>query len=113
MNSTYTYNEKVSIATTILNQLGGRRFTFMTGAKNLELLDGGIKMSIGRNATSANRFEVVYDGGRDLYIMRFVREAFSRKTFTASRKVLKEYDGIYCDQLESLFSNFTGLATRF
>ena len=54
------------IAKTILEQIGGRRFAAMTGSKDFTDMGNGLRMSLARNKTSANRLDIIYDGGADL-----------------------------------------------
>ena len=65
------------IAKTILQQIGGRRFVAMTGSKDFIDMGNGLRMSLARNKTSANRLDIIYDAGLDLYNMRFYRKTFS------------------------------------
>ena len=51
------------IAKTILEQIGGRRFAAMTGSKDFTDMGNGLRMSLARNKTSANRLDIIYDGG--------------------------------------------------
>ena len=74
------------IAKTILEQIGGRRFAAMTGSKDFIDMGNGLRMSLARNKTSANRLDIIYDGGADLYNMRFYRKTFSKKTFECRTK---------------------------
>ena len=100
------------IAVTILQQIGGRRFIAMTGSHDFINLGNGLRMSLSRNKTSANRLEILYDEGADLYNMRFYRRTFSIKTCEVKTKDIKTYDGVYCDMLEDIFTDVTGLYTR-
>ena len=59
------------IAKTILEQIGGRRFAAMTGSKDFIDMGNGLRMSLARNKTSANRLDIIYDADLDLYNMRF------------------------------------------
>ena len=59
------------VATTILQQLGGKRFIFMTGIKDFFTNGDDLCMKLGRNASKANQLQIKYDYGTDLYIMRF------------------------------------------
>ena len=43
------------IAKTILQQIGGKRFTAMTGSRDFIDMGNGLRMSLARNKTSANR----------------------------------------------------------
>lgn len=99
------------IAQTILEQIGGRRFAVMTGSKNFTDLGNGLLMSLTKNTTSANRLEIIYDEGADLYNMRFYRKTFSKKTFKSKSKDIAKYEGVYCDMLENIFRSVTGLYT--
>ena len=101
------------IAQTILEQIGGRRFAVMTGSKNFTDLGNGLLMILTKNTTSANRLEIIYDEGADLYNMRFYRKTFSKKTFKSKSKDIAKYEGVYCDMLENIFRSVTGLYTRF
>ena len=101
------------IAKTILEQIGGRRFAAMTGSKDFIDMGNGLRMSLARNKTSANRLDIIYDAGADLYNMRFYRRTFSKKTFECKTKDIETHEGIYCDMLEEMFTMVTGLYTRF
>lgn len=80
----------------------------MTGSKNFTDLGNGLLMSLAKNTTSANRLEIIYDEVTDLYNMRFYRKTFESKT-----KDIAKYEGVYFDMLEYIFTEETGLYTRF
>lgn len=101
------------IAQTILQQIGGRRFAAMTGSRDFINMGNGLRMSLARNKTSANRLDITYDEGLDLYNMRFYRKTFSKKTFECKTKDITGYEGVYCDMLEDIFTQVTGLHIRF
>lgn len=101
------------VAQTILQQIGGRRFAVMTGSRNFTDLGNGLLMSLAKNMTSANRLEIIYDEGADLYNMRFYRKTFSKKTFESKTKDIETHEGIYCNMLEDVFTMVTGLYTHF
>ena len=50
--------------------IGGKRFTAMTGSRDYINMGNGLRMSLARNKTSANRLDIIYDAGADLYNMR-------------------------------------------
>ena len=110
----------LEIAETILKQLGGRRFLMMTGAKDLMSINCGLKMSLPRNASKANRLEITLTGMDD-YIMRFYRftpagySTRGGKFTTHPEKVteVKKFENIYFDQLQELFTEVTGMETHF
>ena len=58
-----------SEAKTLLQQLGGRRFMMMVGAKNLGRDNKGLHMKIGRNSKGINFVRI--DLKNDLYDMEF------------------------------------------
>ena len=101
------------VAQTILMQLGGWRFAAFTGSKQFTDMGNGLRMNLARNKTSANRLDIIYDGGTDLYTLRFYRKTFSKKTFEVKVNDIAKYEGIYFDQLQSLFTEVTGLRTHF
>ena len=101
------------IAKAILQQIGGKRFATMTGSRDFIDMGNGLRMSLARNKTSANRLDIIYDGGADLYNMRFYRRTFSKKTFDCKEKDIAVHEGIYFDMLEEMFTMVTGLYTRF
>jgi hypothetical protein len=103
------------IATIILDQLGGKKFIAMTGAKDFLALDGklyGIRFAIGRNYAGVNRVEITLNESLDVYNMEFYKQSISRKTFDVSHKTVKKFEGVYCDQLQELFTSVTGMNTR-
>ena len=110
------------IAITILQQLGGNRFVAFTGAKDFCTIDNGLRFKIGRNASKANRIEIKLNG-LDLYDMTFIKYRPSSikvdhkkgevKTIEEKVETVREYNDIYCDQLQELFTETTGLYTHF
>lgn len=104
------YNQ---IAATILQEIGGHRFAAMTGSHDFIKHGNGLRMSLSRNKTTANRLEIIYDEGADLYNLRFYRRTFSVKTCEVKTKDVKTYEGVYCDMLENIFTDVTGLYTHF
>lgn len=107
--NTYSSEERKNIANEMLSQLGGRRFMMMVGARMPVYFEKDnkvvLRMAIGKNCHNINRFEIAYNEGQDLYELRFIRQ---RKNVD---KVVKEYNGVYCDMLASLFEQETGMAT--
>ena len=110
------------IATTILQQLGGKRFIVFTGAKDFLAIDNGLRFKIGRNTSKTNRIEITLNGA-DLYDMRFIKyRPFSIKvdhkkgevkTIEEKIETIKEFNDVYFDQLQELFTDVTGLITHF
>lgn len=107
----------MSIANTILEQLGGNKFIVMTGAKNF-LSDGNtLRMTLPKNRSKANRLYVTLDA-TDTYTMRFFRYTAGRlnkKTFAWSpdkQEDIKVVSGVYADMLQDIFTATTGMATH-
>jgi len=86
-----------------LKQLGGRRFMAMTGAKPLAVGTDGMVMKIGRNSKGVNYLRIDLKG--DLYTMEFIRMRSGKET------VLKKVKGVYNDQLQKMFTKYTGMYT--
>jgi len=107
----------VQRATTIINQLGGNKFTAMTGSKNFIALDNGVRMDLTKNMSGANKLYITLDGA-DLYNMKFIKYTpgrLNKKTFAYTddkTTEIKEYNGIFAEQLQELFTVTTGLDTH-
>ena len=96
----------MTIARTILDQLGGHKFRVMTGAKNL--LDHGdaLSMRLDRNSSNSNHLKISLNS-MDLYDVRF-----SKWTKKFEEKSVKEYNNVYADSLVELFESHTGMYTK-
>ena len=93
------------IAATIKQQLGGARFCIMTGAKQFSYSeDGSLNFRIPRTK-NIRAIRITLDAD-DTYTMTF----FSIRKLDC--KVVHEVSGVYCDQLQSVFTSKTGLYTR-
>jgi hypothetical protein len=95
----------MTVAQTILEQLGGRRFIVMTGAKNFIGSHDHLSFRIGRNCHAITHVKITLTPW-DLYDMTFHR---LRGT---DLKLVTEYDGVYADDLQRLFTTATGLDTH-
>jgi len=100
------------VAAEILKQLGGNKFMAMTGAKEFGFCSRGLGFKIGRNSSKANYVQINYDQGKDLYTVIFTKNTFSNKTFEMTIKELGKFEGVYCDKLQEIFTNFTGMDTH-
>lgn len=107
----------MSVANIIYGQLGGSKFAAMTGSKPIRCDDNGITFKLTKNKSGANELKITLNG-LDLYDIEFSKHSYPRlntKTYEwmpEKKKVIKEYKDIYCDQLEELFTEVTGLYTR-
>jgi hypothetical protein len=94
-----------AVATEILNQLGGRRFVAMTGSKNFVYDNSSLSMRLARNKAGAQYLNIKLNG-LDLYNLRF-----SKVNRSFDLVIVAEYENIYAEDLQSLFTEVTGLYT--
>ena len=96
----------MSVAKTILSQLGGNKFRMMTGAKNF--LDHGdaLSMKIGRNRSNSNYLKITLNM-MDLYDVHF-----SKVSKMGEEKSVKEYNNVFNDMLVEIFESHTGMYTK-
>lgn len=95
-----------TIASEILNQLGGNKFLVMTGSKNLVATGTGLRMTLTRNKAAA-KYLLITLNGLDLYDVDFFTVD---KNYNTKSKA--KFENVYCDQLKSLFTETTGLYTK-
>ena len=90
-----------------IQQLGGNRFLYMVGAKNLAVDKprNELHMKIMRNAKGVSHV-VVRLTSLDLYDMKFLSIRAGKIRVKAKEK------GVYGDQLATFFKKHTGLNTR-
>lgn len=96
--------ENLEIAKTILDQLGGRRFVAMTGAKNLVAGDKSLSFKFGRNSSKSNCMRITLNGS-DLYDIQFSHFRLM------DHFIDREFSDIYAEDLRNIFENFTGMRT--
>lgn len=101
-----TTEESKQIAADILAQLGGRRFLLMTGSKNLAFGNASLNMKLARNVSGATRLTVALSSS-DTYTMTFKKINRKFEVLTVC-----ELDHLYCDQLQTIFTQITGLYTN-
>jgi len=95
-----------AIAMTILAQLGGNRFTAMTGAKQFGDTGNGLSFRLPSNfATKGINHVKIELNDLDLYDITFTKIRGMKVT------VIAEASGIYCDMLRDVFTKATGLDT--
>ena len=95
----------LTIAKTILSQLGGNKFIAMTGAKNLVGDTNSLSMKIGRNSSNSNYMKITLNS-MDMYDIRFSR------IVKYQEKNIKEYNNVFNDMLTDIFTSHTGMYTR-
>lgn len=98
----------LTVAKTILDQLGGRKFLAMTGAKNLIGGPSSLSFSLPGNpgfvANGINRVRITHNA-EDLYDIEFGKVRGSK--YTVILTVPAD-----CDSLRPVFTRITGLQTR-
>ena len=92
----------------VLQQLGGRKFIAMTGAKNFVKNDPKkqIVFKIGGGAKNGINYVRVTLTSMDLYNMEFLKARGTELKVVASEK------GVYNDQLQQMFTKHTGMNTK-
>ncbi len=96
----------LTVAKTILEQLGGNKFRMMTGAKKLAGDENSLSMRIGRNSSNSNYLKITLNS-MDLYDMKFCK--LTRKF---EEKSVTEYSDVYNDMLTEVFEKHTGMYTK-
>jgi hypothetical protein len=95
------------IAKTILRQLGGQRFIVMTGAKNFTSSANGLTFKVAGK----------YQDKRVTHIQILLEatDTYEVKALHCSKanvKVQGSHNMVYADQLQSIFTELTGLDTH-
>ena len=98
----------MTVAKTILAQLGGNRFVAMTGARNLGGTEDSLSFRLpgsgGFCKNGINCVRIVLNS-MDLYDVTYMRIRGTKVT------VVEEVNGLYADMLRENFERVTGLAT--
>lgn len=99
--------ERMRVAQTIREQLGGNKFIVMTGAKNMMIDDGGLSFRLPSNfAKNGINYVQVHLNGSDYYDMTF------SKLRAGHLKRIAEVKDVDCYTLQSVFTAQTGLDTH-
>lgn len=107
----------MTVANTILEQLGGNKFIVMTGAKNL-LSDGNtLRMTLPKNCSKANRLYITLDATDTytMYFFKFTAGRLNKKTFSWTsdkQEDVEKISGVYADMLQDIFTSVTGMYTH-
>lgn len=97
----------MSVAQTILDQLGGGRFVMMVGVHKMSNFGTGLAFMFKATAKARINHVRVTLMPSDLYKIEFSR------VWGTKRAVLTVRENIYADQLQTLFTEVTGLYTKF
>ena len=100
----------IEIAKTILQQLGGNKFTMMTGAKDLIAGEDYFAFKLpSRFAKNGINYVKIILKPSDTYTIEFKKCIWSRVTC----QDIEISTDIYCDALQQEFTRITGLHTHF
>jgi translation initiation factor IF-1 len=102
-----TREERMEIAKTIIQQLGGNRFSIMTGAKDIFAHEDGVSFKIPGTITKnhINYVRVSLDPS-DTYTVEFWKYRKMRG------EKIAEHSMVYDDMLQTIFTAETGLDTH-
>lgn len=95
----------MSVATIILEQLGGRQFLLMTGSSQPIGSERALRLKLTPNQSGA-RYLYIELCANDTYRMTFA------KIVKSDWIPIKEFEGVYSDDLAHIFTATTGLLTR-
>jgi hypothetical protein len=95
----------VEVATTILNQLGGKRFIAFTGSTNFAAVNKALIMKLKKNQSKATHLRIQLNS-LDLYDVHFIKAG-------KQLQEVRVYNNVYCDQLQEIFCSVTGFYTKF
>ena len=107
----------MTVANTILEQLGGNKFITMTGAKNFVADGTTLHMTLPKNRSKANRLFITLDetDTYTMYFFKFTVGRFHKKTFAwipDKQEEIKKVSGVYADMLQEIFTSITGMYTH-
>lgn len=105
-------NPEASPADIIARQLGGvGKLRMFLGSKRIYSANDGKTLLFDYKpqypSKQGNICEITYNRGTDLYDIAFMHIGTARSGF--KKTVIKQFDGIYADQLMDLFEGVTGL----
>ena len=95
----------MTVANTILQQMGGNRLKVMTGAKNFLGSADHLSFRLPKAKDGINYVKVTLDAS-DTYTMEFGR------VYGTTYKVIDKIVGVYNDMLQACFTDKTGLYTH-
>jgi hypothetical protein len=107
----YSVSTMNEVANTILAQLGGNKFLAMTGAKSLLGSEDRLSFRLPyRVANKGIAGVVVRLMPDDTYTVDFL--GLTRKAWVLRVGVIETREGVYCDNLQEVFTEVTGLDTH-
>lgn len=97
-------NATLTVAQTILEQLGGRRFQVMTGAKNFIGGENSLSFKVGQNDKRVTHVRITLSA-MDLYDAEFLNVR------AGAVKLLAKREELYAEDLRGAFEKATGMVT--
>ena len=97
----------MQVAQTILAQLGGRKFIAMTGSKDFIGSDTKLQFKVGKNPNKVTNYRITLDPS-DTYTV----ESLKWNGRKLDMQTVSSHSDVYCDMLQSVFTDDTGLFTR-
>lgn len=97
----------LTVANTILAQLGGNRFIAMTGAKQFVGSENSLTFKLAKIYNGVSHVRVVLDCN-DTYNMEFLK--WNNRQL--DMKIVSRHTNVFCDMLQDIFTNETGLYTK-
>lgn len=94
----------ISQAWEIVEQLGGTHFLCMTGANHFSRKSSGVNITFRFMGSPVTNLCSIELNERDLYDVKFYR----RTTY----ELYREYNDVYAESLQSVFTEATGLDTH-
>ena len=111
----------MTVAQTILDQLGGNKFMAMTGSKHFTSDGNTLNMRLAGNRSGANHLKITLNG-LDTYDMEFIKYLKAKVKVDAANKIInytpdklvtiKSLNNVYFDQLQEIFTGVTGMETH-
>ena len=99
----------MTVAKTILEQLGGPRFLVMTGARGLVGSENSLSFKV-PNAAKKITQVIITIMPSDTYKMEFINCRMAAHGL--KREIISSFDDVYCDQLQKIFTEETALYTH-
>jgi hypothetical protein len=108
-----TTEERMSVAKSILSQLGGHKFTVMVGAENYTVgEDGGLSFRLPQNNERRVNYVSILLDANDTYTMTFERVRRLKREPYIERKLIERRTDVYFDAMQDVFTHVTGLDTH-
>jgi len=96
-----TNQKTLTVANEILRQLGGRRFQIMTGSNSFRGDDSSLTMNLKRNKARAKYLTIKLTSMDDYTLTWYNNKA----------EVIAIDEGIFCNMLQDVFTERTGIYT--